>query len=194
MSKVKEYIKLLQSNNVSFEKQQEALIEIEKAIKEAKAKKDEKIQQSTDYVVTAFKNIEEKLNRKFDELLNTPAIQGEQGPAGKDGKQGKDGLNGRDGKNGVDGKDGKDGQDGVSVVDATIDFDGSLVIKLSDGSEIDAGSVVSEAVAKEFNTFMTRGDILPEKTGNTGKYLTTDGNSLSWGELTVFNPFLLAGM
>jgi hypothetical protein len=30
---------------------------------------------------------------------------------------------------------------------------------------------------------MTRGDILPEKTGNAGKYLKTDGNLLSWDTL-----------
>ena len=58
--------------------------------------------------------------------------QGERGPAGKDGK---------DGKGGKDGKDGKDGLDGVSVKDAYIAADGDLTIVLSDGKEIDAGSL-----------------------------------------------------
>ena len=134
-------------------------------------------------IVAAFKKIEEKLNKKYDELLRTPALVGAQGPqgqAGKDGKNGKDGLNGLNGKNGVDGKDGADGKDGVSVVDAYIDFDGSLVIKLSDGTDIDAGRVVSDAVAKEVNNFMTRGEILPLQDGQAGKFLTTDGTILSW--------------
>lgn len=195
--KIKEYIKLLQNNNVPFEKQEEALVEIEKAIKEAKQKKEELANKNADLIVSAFKTIEGKLNKKFEELLNTPAMKGEKGDKGDKGDTGpagKDGLIGRDGKDGKDGRDGVDGKDGVSVVDAYIDFDGSLVIKLSDGNVIDAGKVVSDSIAKEVNNFMSRGEILPLQDGNSGKYLTTDGNKLSWGELTVFNPFLLAGM
>lgn len=66
------------------------------------------------------------------------------GPAGKDGKDGRDGVNGKDGR---DGKDGKDGKDGVSVVDAEVAADGSLVLKLSDGAEIDAGPILTEKIA-----------------------------------------------
>lgn len=66
---------------------------------------------------------------------------GPQGPRGLDGKQGRDGYQGKDGKPGVDGKDGQDGKDGVSVVDAEITFDNSLVIRLSDGTELDAGQI-----------------------------------------------------
>ena len=63
------------------------------------------------------------------------------GPAGKDGIDGKDGRDGKDGKDGVDGQDGKDG---VSVVDAKLDIDNSLVITLSDGREIDCGQISVE--------------------------------------------------
>lgn len=62
--------------------------------------------------------------------------KGDKGAPGEAGKPGKDGLNGKDGK---DGKDGEQGKDGVSVVDAYIDFDNSLVLKLSDDSEINTG-------------------------------------------------------
>ena len=185
--KIKEYIKLLQNNNVPFEKQEEALVEIEKAIKEAKQKKEELANKNADLIVSAFKQIEDKLNKKFEELLNTPAMKGEKGDKGDKGDTGpagKDGIVGRDGKDGANGKDGVDGKDGVSVIDAYIDFDGSLVIKLSDGNEIDAGKVVAEAVAKEFNAFMTRGEILPLQDGNAGKYLTTNGDTLSWASLS----------
>lgn len=35
---------------------------------------------------------------------------------------------------------------------------------------------------------------LPSQTGNTGKYLTTDGTTASWAEVNVgFNPFMLMG-
>lgn len=64
--------------------------------------------------------------------------KGEKGNVGPAGKAGKDGADGKDGK---DGKPGKDGEDGVSVVDANLDIDNHLVITLSDGKEVDAGSV-----------------------------------------------------
>jgi len=186
MSNLKKYIQKLQSNNVSFEEQEKALQAIEQTIKEAKQKKEEAVNKNATLIVDAFKKIEDKLNQKYEELLATPAMvgaQGPQGPAGKNGKDGRDGRDGLPGKDGVDGKDGQDGKDGVGVVDARVDFDGSLVITLSDGNEIDAGKVVSEAIAKEYNAFMTRGEILPAQSGNGGKYLKTDGNILSWSSV-----------
>lgn len=186
--KIKEYIKLLQNNNVPFEKQEEALVEIEKAIKEAKQKKEELANKNADLIVSAFKTIEGKLNKKFEELLNTPAMKGEKGDKGDKGDTGpagKDGLIGRDGKDGKDGRDGVDGKDGVSVVDAYIDFDGSLVIKLSDGNVIDAGKVVSDSIAKEVNNFMSRGEILPLQDGNSGKYLKTVNGQLEWDNIDI---------
>lgn len=69
-----------------------------------------------------------------------------QGPAGRDGKDGINGYNGKDGRDGIDGKDGLDGKDGVSVVNAKIDFDNSLVLTLSNGNEIDCG-VLSPALS-----------------------------------------------
>ena len=50
-------------------------------------------------------------------------LKGDTGPAGKDGKQGKAGPK------------------GVSVVDAEIDLDDHLVLKLSDGKILDAGEL-----------------------------------------------------
>lgn len=67
--------------------------------------------------------------------------KGLQGEKGKDGKDGKDGLSGVSGKDGKAGKDGKDGKDGVSVVNSYIAADGSLVLVLSNGTEIDAGDL-----------------------------------------------------
>jgi hypothetical protein len=188
MNNLQEYIKKLQDSDASFKEQEEALQAIEKAILEGKKqKKEATTAKNASVILAAFKKIEDKLNKKYEELLRTPALVGEQGPQGLAGKNGKDGLpgkDGRDGKDGVDGKHGVDGKDGVGVVDAKIDFDGSLVITLSDGNEIDAGKVVAESVAKEFNAFMTRGEIIPLQSGNSGKYLTTDGNTLSWGIVT----------
>jgi hypothetical protein len=189
MADIKDYIKRLQNGTVSLEEQQIALGKIEETIKVAKQKRDEAVGQKADMVVEALKQIESRLNEKYEELLQTPAMVGEQGPKGPAGRDGKDGLNGRDGVNGVDGKDGKDGvdgSDGISVVDARVDFDGGLVITLSDGSEIDAGQIFSPEVAQNIQIFKGGGGgtSLPNQSGNSGKYLTTNGSELSWATVS----------
>lgn len=63
--------------------------------------------------------------------------KGDKGPKGDQGIQGPIGLTGPQGEPGV----GEDGKDGVSVVNAEIDFDQHLVLKLSNGEEIDAGEL-----------------------------------------------------
>jgi len=188
MADIKDYIKRLQNGTVSLEEQQIALGKIEETIKIAKQKRDEAVGQKADMVVEALKQIESRLNEKYEELLQTPAMVGEQGPKGPAGRDGKDGLNGRDGVNGVNGKDGKDGvdgSDGISVVDARVDFDGGLVITLSDGSEIDAGQIFSPEVAQNIQVFRGGGGTsLPDQSNNSGKYLTTNGSELSWATVS----------
>ncbi len=68
--------------------------------------------------------------------------KGEKGDKGDEGRPGRDGFVGKNGKDGLNGKDGEQGEQGISVVNANIELDGSLVLELSDGSEIDAGEVV----------------------------------------------------
>ena len=151
MANIKDFIKKIGNSAVSLEEQQQALAQVEKTIIEAKQKRTEAVGKNADMVIQALKTIEAKLEAKLNELNNTPAKQGVQGPAGQDGKDGKDGKDGRDGisgKDGTDGKDGVDGKDGISVVDAKIDFDGSLVVYLSNGSEIDCGQILAPEVAK----------------------------------------------
>lgn len=106
------------------------------------------------------------LDKTLPELYNTVgAVEKQQGPKGDKGdkgdkgEQGDRGLDGKDGKDGVDGKDGKDGEqgrDGVGVVDAFIDFDQSLVLKLSDGNEINAGSLEYDAKKAELYSINTQ--------------------------------------
>lgn len=65
--------------------------------------------------------------------------KGEQGIPGKDGVNGKNGLDGKDGingKDGVDGKDGEDGEEAPKIVDAEVAIDDTLLLTLSDGSQI----------------------------------------------------------
>ena len=75
--------------------------------------------------------------------------KGDKGVKGDRGERGEPGLQGVRGEPGPKGKDGRDGKNGVSVVDAEIDVDGHLVLKLSNDSIVDAGP-------------------LPEATGNGG--------------------------
>jgi len=106
-------------------------------------------------VVEAIKKIKEGLEARFDELNGIVDAKVRDVTSGKDGKDGKDGVNGKDGKDGKDGlsitgpkgEAGKDGEDGVGVQDAHIDFDGSLIITLTDGKEVNAGEVVPFDVA-----------------------------------------------
>lgn len=63
-------------------------------------------------------------------------------PPGQQGNQGIQGPQGQQGLPGSQGLPGNPGQDGVSVTNAAIDGNGDLIIYLSDGSQINAGSVV----------------------------------------------------
>lgn len=103
--------------------------------------------------------------------------KGDKGDPGRDGKNGKDGKNGadgKDGKNGIDGKAGVDGNDGVSIVDTYIAADDHLLVKLSDGNEIDAGSL-SDILAAKMNTVISTS--VSNSTGATDLTAITGGIS-----------------
>jgi len=88
-----------------------------------------------------------KLTEKVDTVKKLKGEQGDRGlkgDKGDTGQAGKDGKDGRDGIDGSTGKDGKDGDDGISVVDAKVDFDDTLVLTLSNGKEINVGEVKGE--------------------------------------------------
>ncbi len=75
----------------------------------------------------------ERLAKKVTKEVSTVEAQkGDKGEQGERGKTGKAGATGKEGKQ------------GISVVDAKIDLDGHLTLKLSDDSEIDAGEIQSE--------------------------------------------------
>jgi len=98
--------------------------------------------------------LKEELNAKYNaqtaKVKAKDGVDGKNGKDGKDGRDGRDGRNGRDGTNGLrgpqgePGRNGIDGADGVSVTNAHIDFDGSLIIDLSTGRSINVGEVVSQ--------------------------------------------------
>ena len=108
-------------------------------------------------VVDAIKKIKSDLETRFNDLngiIDVKAKSLTNGKDGIDGKDGKNGVDGRDGKDGISitgpkGDAGEDGQDGVGVQDAHIDFDGSLIIKLTDGTELNVGEVVPLDIAEK---------------------------------------------
>lgn len=94
--------------------------------------------------------------RKLEGPSGPKGEKGDQGPKGEQGDRGFDGKDGKDGKDGQDGKDGEEGKQGVGVIDAYIDFDQSLVLKLSDGNEINAGSIEYNAQKAELYSVSTQ--------------------------------------
>ena len=101
-----------------------------------------------------------KMEALVESVQKMQGPQGDRGADGKDGKDGpagRDGLPGRDGQSGKDGVDGANGADGVSVASANIDFDGSLIISLSDGREINVGEVVAPGLAEKIKLVTSGG-------------------------------------
>lgn len=189
MNKLKEIIKDITQGGVSVEEQQQMLQSLESSIKEtiaAKQKKQEQTKKKVDAVITAIKAIETKVDAKIATVAKSTGPKGDKGdkgPKGDKGDKGDPGV-GLPGPQGPAGPAGKDGEQGVGVANAYVDFDGALVLKLTDGTDIDAGKVVSDKIAEGVTIAMARGEILPAQTGNSGKFLTTDGNTLSWATVS----------
>jgi hypothetical protein len=185
------------------------LTALQKSAEEKASKaREETIGKSAELVIQGLKRIKTDLETRFSELNSSiqskasslrDGIDGKDGRDGKDGKSGRDGLKGDKGDAGRDGRDGVDGADGVSVTDARIDFDGSLIIVLSTGRELNVGEVVAPDLAERIKVITNGGgtsqsvldsiaslqtqinNLIPNQSGNSGKFLTTNGSTLSWG-------------
>ena len=195
--------------NMSADEQMALLTALQKSAEEKAAKaREETIGKSAELVIQGLKRIKTDLESRFADLNSSiqdrvsnlrNGIDGKDGRDGKDGKSGRDGLKGDKGDAGRDGRDGVDGVDGVSVTAARIDFDGSLVITLSSGVELNVGEVVAPDLAERIKVITNGGgtsqsvldtlaslqtqinNLIPSQTGNSGKFLTTNGTTLSWG-------------
>jgi hypothetical protein len=195
------------------EQQQAILDSVKNSVAQARAVQKQKIGENVDLVVQALKKIESDIRSRYDDLGNLiekrvasiqdgrDGINGTDGRDGRDGKPGKDGAPGRQGAQGPAGKDGRDGVDGVSVTNAYLDFDGGLVIILSNGNEINVGEIMPMELASQIKVITNGGgtsqyvldtlaslqtqinNLIPSQTGNSGKFLTTDGTNLSWGTI-----------
>ena len=168
--------------NMTPEQQMAVLESVRQSVANAKEVQKKKIGENVDLVVQALKKIEADIRDRFDAVGNTiekrvlsikdgrDGANGTDGRDGKDGKAGRDGLKGDKGADGQAGRDGENGVDGVSVTNAHIDFDGSLVISLSDGRELNVGEVVSQDIAekiKVISTMSTNAAIAVKEEGTT---------------------------
>ena len=155
--------------NMTPEQQMAVLDSVRQSVSQAKEVQKRKIGENVDLVVQALKKIESDIRSRFDDVGNaiekrvSTIKDGRDGMNGKDGRDGKDGRNGKDGakgdrgERGQDGRDGSDGADGVSVSNARIDFDGSLIITLSTGVELNVGEVVSPDLAESIKVITNGG-------------------------------------
>ena len=159
---------------------------VSNSVSEVKAMQQRKAAENVQLVVESLKKIDTDIRVKFDNVSNAlekriitiqdgrDGSNGSDGRDGKDGRNGKDGLNGKQGVPGAPGRDGVDGQDGVSVANANIDFDGSLIIALSDGRSINVGEVVSPDLAEKIQVISTM-----STNGAVG--IKDEGSSISTG-------------
>jgi len=186
MANIKELIQSIESLDSSFDEKLEALNQMEETLVAMRQQEETAVQENVDLIVEAIKVMEDKVNAQLEIAKSIVPEKGDKGDKGLDGKQGKDGRDGKDGKDGVNGKDGADGKDGVSVTDAKIDFDGSLIISLSTGQEINVGEVVAPELQEKIKLVTSggAGTVLPSQTGNANKYLKTDGTALSWATVS----------
>lgn len=150
------------------EEQQNAVLEsIKTTMGNARTVQKQRIGENVQVVVQALKKIEADIKSRYDETgkaieKRVASIKdgrdgqdGIDGINGKDGLKGKDGVKGDKGDKGLDGINGVDGVDGISITDAHIDFDGSLIITLSNGKLLNVGEVVSQDIAEKIKVIQT---------------------------------------
>lgn len=166
---VESLAKQLILQNMTPEQQKAVLDSVRSTLLDARGKQKQRVSENVGMVVDALKKIEADIRAKYDDLGNKITTRvnsirdGRDGTNGSDGRDGLDGRPGRDGAQGPagpagrDGVNGVDGVDGVSVTDAKIDFDGSLVISLSNGREINVGEVVAPDLAERIKVITNGG-------------------------------------
>jgi len=143
MANIKELIQSIESTDSSFDEKLDAINKMEETLVAMRQQEETAIQDNVDLIVEAIKVMENKVSAQLEIAKSIVPEKGDKGDKGDKGADGLQGVDGKNGLNGAPGKDGVDGADGVSVTDAKIDFDGSLVITLSTGKELNVGEVVA---------------------------------------------------
>jgi len=155
MANIKELIQSIESTDSSFDEKLSAINKMEETLVAMRQQEEKAVQDNVDLIVEAIKVMENKVTAQLEVAKSIVPEKGDKGDKGDRGLDGRQGIDGKNGQNGVDGKDGIDGKDGVSVSNAQIDFDGSLVITLSTGQEINVGEVVAPELAEKIKVIST---------------------------------------
>lgn len=138
-------------------------------------------------LLAVYDDLTSQIRRIESDVQQQPTIQGEKGDKGDMGLQGPQGPVGPRGPQGDVGPQGEPGEHGVGVVDASVDFDKHLVLTLSNGDEVDAGSM--ESLVREISENITNIHISGGGGGSgslTGGVLTSDINLGSKGFIKTF--------
>jgi hypothetical protein len=186
MANIRELILSIESDALTFDEKLAALNQVEETLIAMQQQEEDAVQENVDLIVEAINVMQEKVDAQVNRIANFVPEKGEKGDKGERGLDGRQGVDGKDGRDGINGRDGKDGVDGISVTDAKIDFDGSLIITLSTGREINVGEVVAPELQEKIKLVTSggAGTVLPNQAGNLGKYLTTNGTALSWATVS----------
>ena len=175
---------------------------VNNSVSEVKQMQQRKAAENAQMVVQSLKKIDTDIREKYDNVTTVlekriitikdgrDGSNGKDGRDGKDGKSGRDGINGKQGIQGLKGQDGLDGTDGVSVSNANIDFDGSLIIALSNGKEINVGEVVSTDLQERIKVITSGGQGGGGGSGTVTSIAT--GTGLSGGPITTTGTIALA--
>ena len=155
MANIKELIQSIESTDSSFDEKLDAINKMEETLVAMRQQEEQAVQDNVDLIVEAIKVMENKVTAQLEVAKSIVPEKGDKGDKGDKGADGRQGVDGKNGLNGRDGKDGVDGADGVSVTDAKIDFDGSLVITLSTGKELNVGEVVAPDLAEKIKVIST---------------------------------------
>jgi hypothetical protein len=155
MANIKDLIQSIESSDSSFDEKLAAINEMEETLVAMRSQEQEAIDDNVSLIVEAIKVMERKVEAQLEAAKAIVPEKGDKGEPGKEGRDGQPGRDGQDGRDGQNGNDGRDGADGVSVTDAKIDFDGSLVITLSTGREINVGEVVAPDLAEKIKVIST---------------------------------------
>jgi trimeric autotransporter adhesin len=177
---------------------------VNNSVSEVKQMQQRKAAENAQMVVQSLKKIDTDIREKYDNVTTTlekriitikdgrDGINGKDGRDGKNGKDGRDGKDGKTGPQGPKGQDGVDGVDGVSVANANIDFDGSLIIALSNGREINVGEVVSTELQDRIKV-ITSGGAGGGGGGGSGTVTSVaTGTGLTGGTITTTGTIALA--
>lgn len=155
MANIKELIQSIESTDSSFDEKLDAINKMEETLVAMRQQEETAIQDNVDLIVEAIKVMEKKVTAQLEVAKSIVPEKGDKGDKGDKGADGRQGVDGKNGLNGAPGKDGVDGADGVSVTDAKIDFDGSLIITLSTGKELNVGEVVAPDLAEKIKVIST---------------------------------------